>query len=731
MRDVRLEEITERPRLRVDLLTPQIEVVVGEPVTVSLRIVNTTSVIETVRIELLALLAETTHQHPEQITLFPEESLDAELELTFARALPAGTHEGLLVVTGGSGTTAPTELPLLVEVPSGPALDCTVEPPQRTGGRRERFELLLDNIGNTSLDVRLRAVDANRVCQLSFTRPRQTLRAAQASQVDLVVQAKRQWTGAPTDHTITVTADAGEVVETAEVLYRQKAVLTPGVITVLTLLLIVGAWAAIMLFGVERVFTEPPLTKAVPAGFTDGIGLDTLDPLIVGGGLAGAVVADSTGAPVERVTVEVFAADGSLVGATATAEDGTYELDGLLPGRYRLRLRATGFTERWWPDAVDPAGATELLVDPDTLADARVTALVGAPAALGGTVVAGDGDVVAAAVELVALDLTEPIAPIQAATDDGGVWQVDALPAPATYEITVTAPGYAPVVTTEAVEAGDQRTANPIRLPAAPGGIDGLVFDRDGTALGGVEVVAQRGDDTQSTTTPTSGEIGSFVFTDLPTPGTYLLTFTAEGFASETQGVRLEAGQTLEGLTVTLAPATGVVTGVVVDTSGAPLGGVTVTAAGGDVRQSTDTLTSGEVGSFRLSGLPLPGTYTLDFDLDGFSRETVRITIDAETPVGTASARLAPSVGRLEGQVLDAAGAPVIGAQVAITDGETVRQTTTASAPTAQRGRFAVGQLPVGAYTVTATLDDGRTFTVLESVQAGATVTTELRVPAS
>ncbi|MCC5950073.1 MAG: carboxypeptidase regulatory-like domain-containing protein, partial [Nitriliruptoraceae bacterium] len=387
MHDLGLDETTELPRLRVELLTPVVQVTVGQPVTVSLRIVNTTPVIETISIELLALMAESTQQHPERITLFPEESLEAELELIFTPALPAGSHEGLVVVRGGSGSVLPTELPLIVEVPSGPALGLQAEPPQRTGGRSERFEVLLDNVGNTPLDLRLRAVDAERVCELSFNRPRQTLRVAQSTGIDLLVRAKRKWAGAPIEHVITITADADEVVETAEIRYRQKAVFTPGVITVLTLALIVGLWAAVMLFGIERVFSDPPQTKTVPASFTEGIGNDTLDPLLVGGGVAGTVVASSTDAPVERVTIEVFAVDGSLVGATATAADGTYELDGLLPGRYRLRMRATGFTERWWPDATDPTGALELPVGAGAHALAPAPPEHGPPPPPGGVVV--------------------------------------------------------------------------------------------------------------------------------------------------------------------------------------------------------------------------------------------------------------------------------------------------------------------------------------------------------
>ena len=48
-----------------------------------------------------------------------------------------------------------------------------------------------------------------------------------------------------------------------------------------------------------------------------------------------------------------------------------------------------------------------------------------------------------------------------------------------------------------------------------------------------------------------------------------------------------------------------------------PLGGVTVTATGGDIEVSTVSLTLDDVGSFAVRTLPTPGQYTLTFERDG------------------------------------------------------------------------------------------------------------------
>lgn len=732
MSDFDLDETTQRPQLRVELFTPVVEVVVGEPVTVSMEVYNTSAVIEQVDVRLLGLMAEETVQTPRELTLFPEETVRVTLDLRFHPTLPAGIHEGLVVVAGRSGASIPAEMPLRVEVPERSHVTLQAEPPIRTGGRRGGFEILLENAGNTHLDLLLQARDADRVLDLSLSDRKVDLRVDQRAYATLIAHGKRRWTGSPVEHVITIAAEGDGVTESAEVRFRQKPRLTAGVITILTLLLIVVLWTLAMLFGVQAALSPAEPTKSVPEMFMQGSGLDDLDPAASGGSVVGTVTATSTQEPVERVTVEVFDADGQLLTATATDDDGAYEIAALLPARYRLRLRAPGFEEQWWPGVPAAASADELIVAATEATDAGASQLQGLPGSIGGQAVAGDGEPAAIAVEVTATDLVEPEPPLLLTADEAGIWSAEGLTAPATYRITYTAAGFAPIEVVEELGAGEQLALNATRLPAAPGAISGIVTDRNGNRLGGVEVIAQDGESEVATTTPTSGEVGAFTFNDLQTPGTYLLTFQLDGFARETQGVRLGAGESVTDLAVQLSDATGTISGQATSTTGTPLGGATVTVSGGGTTLATDTLTSGAVGSYRLSGLPLPGVYTVSFDLDGYARETVQVSLDGETPEATASGVLTASVGRITGQVVDAAtGAPIAGAEVEVSDGSTARATTTASAPESQRGRFSVGQLEPGTYTITATTEDGSTLTVLETLGAAETLNVQLAVDTS
>lgn len=723
--------LVSRPLLRVDLLTPEVTVERGEPAIVHLALCNTGPVIDQFDIAVLGVLPESVVRRPSNLTLFPDERVEVVLEFTFHTSLVAGLHVALLAITSESGTLEPVEVEVHFHVPTRSAMELSVEPPIRTGKRRVAFDILLDNTGNTPIDALLRAEDADGVLELQFVPSRLNLRAEQNGYASLVVGARRRWTGSPVEHAITITADAGELTETTEARFRQKAWLTPGLITLLTLALIVLLWAVAMRLGVEFALAPADPTKMVPEGFSQGISQEDLDPAMVGGSLSGTITAQSTGGPVDRVTVEVFNARGELVTATATGDDGQYELAGLLPARYRLRLLAEGFEERWWPDAAAPAGAAQALVSAGEDTASVDAVLPGMPGAIGGEVVAGDGDPVTTTVELQALDLINDQAPIITTTNEDGMWVAEGLAAPATYRITYQAPNFASIELTEHLEAGQQVVVTPVRLPASPGAIAGQVVDTAGDPIGGVEIVAQHGEVELTITTPTSGEVGTFGFQDLVTPGTYLLTFTAEGFADETQAVRLGAGESVDDLTIVLTPAAGTVTGLVIGPDGQPVGGASVTVIGGEFVQETDTFTSGDVGSFRISGLPLPGIYTVTVTAEGMTRVTTEVRLDADQPTAIADATLGATVGRINGRVLDAgSGSPISGVEIEVSDGEHVRQTTSASAPSAQIGRFSFSGLTPGVYTVTATRPDGGTTTVLREVVAGATIDLDLRVRA-
>jgi hypothetical protein len=695
------------PSLRADLLTPRVTVEPGQPVAVSLQVLNTTDTIETVRCSLIGIIPDRLEQTPGDVTLFPGESIRITLDLWFYPTLPAGSHDVFVAVTTGSGEHA-TEVPLRVDVHPVVSASLAVEPPLVFAGRRGVFEARGVNTGNVPLALLVRALDADRVLDLEVVQPSWRIGLDGSQSTRIVAKHKRPLTGPPVEHTITITAEQDDVFETKVVRFRQKAILTPGIITILTLAMIVAIWAFAMVFGVRAALAPPPPTKAVPETFAVGIAGGDLDPTAVGGTFRGTIRAASTAQGLPRVTVEAYDTDNLLIGATATDEDGGYELPALLPARYALRFRAEGYVDQWWPQQPSISTATRVLAPPGAVRDDLDVVLVGQPGTLGGQVIAGDSEGSGVTVEVVALDLLEPVAMFTTTTDESGVWSVGELPSPATYRIVYRAAGFDAVEITQPLPGGGLVAVNTATLPAAPGLVSGTVVDRTGRALGGVDVVLTRGELEIGTKTPTSGEVGFFEVPELRTPATYLMTFSLEGFASETIAVRLGPGEERDDLVVVLAPAFGTVTGVVRGPSGEDgIGGVTVTVSGSGVLVATESLTSGSVGSFRVPDLALPGTYTITFDLPGYARQTRQFTISRATPTATVDVRLGVNLARVTGRITDGGTTAAEGVRdvvVVLTDGGSFRrETVTATAPGSAVGNYEFTDVPPGTYSIIAT----------------------------
>jgi len=707
------------PSLRADLLTPRVTVEPGQPVAVSLQVLNTTDTIETVRCSLIGIIPDRLEQTPGDVTLFPGEAARITLDLWFYPTLPAGRHDVFVAVTTGSGEHA-TEVPLRIDVVPVVKASLVVEPPLVFAGRKGTFDARGVNTGNVPVALLVRAMDADRVLDLEVAKPSWRIGLDGAESTRIVAKHKRPLTGPPVEHTITVTAEQDGIFETQVVRFRQKAILTPGIITIMTLAMIVAVWAFAMVFGVRAALAPPPPTKALPETFVAGITGADLDPTAAGGTFRGTIRAATTAVGLPRVTIEAYDKDNLLIGATATDEDGGYELPALLPGRYALRFRAEGYVDQWWPAQPSITGAQRILAPPGETRDGLDVVLVGLPATVGGQVVTGDIEGLVVSVEVEALDLLDPVEPFTTETDERGTWSVADLPSPATYRITYRAAGFDPVEITQPVPGGGLIAVNTATLPAAPGLISGTVVDTAGRALGGVEILLTRGELEIGTKTPTSGEVGFFEVPDLRTPATYLMTFSLEGFASETIAVRLGPGEERDDLVVVLSAGFGAVSGVVYDgpTGTNGVGGVTVTVTGDGVVLATETLTApaGAVGQFRVPDLPLPGTYTVTFDAPGFARQTIEVSVSRAAPTATATVRLGVTVGRVQGTVL-AGGSGLRDVLVVLTDGGGFRrETVTASSPSTAVGTFAFDDVPPGTYSIVATRPSGDPLTLVRDV---------------
>ncbi len=708
--------------LRVDVVNPAVTVAAVRPVAIVLVVRNTGAVIERIACEIPGLDPAAYAASPISPTLFPGEDREIELTLRLPADHPSGFHEIGIVVHGRATGTA-VETSVLVEVLPVVRPRLEVLPPVVTGGRRATYRLVATNDGNTDLDLVVRASERDQ--KLSFVCEPPGLRVPPGQSVEGKLRAtgRRPWFGSPVVRSVTVTAEQPPYAVGADVVFRQKPRIPAGALTALTLALIVAVWAVAVLVGVRVAMAPERMTKTVPEGFAAGVLAADLDPATVGSDVGGVVTAATTGAPLARVTVELVDADGAVVARAATRDDGTYTLAGVLPGRYRVRFLAEGIEPRWYPGVTDAGAAGTVTVVAATPLDDLAVSVAGAPGSMAGTVLAGDDPAVPVTVTLEAVDLLDgtPFAPATQSTTAGGTYRFVGLPTPATYRIRVSAPGFTTQERQEVVRAGGDLAVNTVNLLAAAGTIAGSVVDAAGTPLGEVRVSTTIEGTETATVTPTAGQIGTFLLADLPTPGTYLVTVAKEGYASEVLAVRLGPGEQVGNVAVRLTSASGSLGGVVTGPDGNGLGGVRVAVIGGPGDLATTTFTSGQVGGYRLSGLPLPSSVTLAFSLPGYRTETLLVTVDRSAPDGVADVRLVPEVGRLTGRVLGGGGSGVGSATVTVSDGATSRSVLTATVPEAARGAFALDGLAPGTYTLRVAAPQYQDQAILVTVTAGGT----------
>jgi len=465
----------------------------------------------------------------------------------------------------------------------------------------------------------------------------------------------------------------------------------------------------------------------------------------VGGSISGVVSARSNRAPVGRILVEAYRQGRKgpvLVSSAASQGDGSFTVAGLFPTRYTLKFSAKGFTPVWYPSAPSRRGSTEVSVAAQSDTQGITATVRGLPATISGTIEPGDSldppptEVVARMVDASADGTTvvSATAPAARATSDGsGAYTLTGLPAPGTYELSFSAPGYRVTKVLTTVTGGETRLQPGVTPGAGTGSISGTVTDGK-TPLGNVTVATTVGGEEVLVTTPTVGAVGGFDLGNLPTPGTYVVQFSSPSHGSVTRIVDLEAGASEQGMVVDLAAGTGSVSGRLVALDGTGLGGATVTVGGtqiveGSTPPSTTTLSNGDVGAFSISGLPAPGEYTLTFTLPGYGSETVPVSLEASGPAPTLRVELGSRLGRVQGRVLGPNGNAYVGATVTITNGkDTWTATTTAPGGALRNGGYQVASLPPGTYAVTVTADGLRQQTAMVTVFPGITSIQDLRL---
>ncbi len=716
--------------MRLDIDPRRLVVQPGVPATFVATVTNTSALIAGYSVRVLGADPSWVRLDEPELRLFPDETSAVVVTLTLPEGVPAGERRVALQLRDLADDGAIAVQDVVLDVPPAPRTSLKLDPPTVTAGAAGVFSVVVHNEGNTQQVGRVVARDPEAATEFTFRPATFDVPPGQSVALALQARARRPFVGDPRMRPFELrldgpTAPPPDAPPAAAGVFVQKPRFARGVLALLGLLLALTTFAVVVTIALSSVVgrsaADRNLALQVAQARNQQVATGTST-------LTGSVTDLSTGQGVADVSVEAFGEDPAQPILTrATADDGTFVLAQLPAGEYTLRVRGAGFDETWYPAAPTQGDAQPVAVQTGQSVDGLTLLVGGVPATLAGTVTGTD---VAGAILTVELPLdTGPLAgtppepgEAPAVPTSGavvrtvpvgaeGTFEIEDLPSPGVYDLVVAKDGFASSVQRVDVAAGEDRSGVRLALVQGDGSITGTVSGFAGP-VAGATVTATSGQVVVETVSLTQDEVGSFVLRGLPTPAAYTVVVSADGFAPATLNLTLTQAQALTGVDVVLGRDEATLGGLV-QVAGGRADGVDVTVTDGALTLQTVTQSTDPVGTWSLSGLRVPSTYTVTFSRADLESQVLSVSIDAFGTV-TAGASSATSVDVTMRQatasivgvvrqpsVQDGTPKPVGNVRVTVSSGSTQRVVYTATTPAKKAGSYHVDGLEPGTYTVT------------------------------
>ncbi|KQW45985.1 hypothetical protein ASC77_18950 [Nocardioides sp. Root1257] len=746
----------------VELSQRRIIAVPRRPEPIEITISNTSDVIGGYTLRFLGADPSWIEIDETEISLFPDETRTITAMITIPDGMVAGDRRITVQVRELTPPEATSVEEIVLVVPGTRSVQMRVDPMALTAGKVGRFGLLVDNTGNTNVSGRLTGTDAEGKVQFEFDPPVLDLQPGEHAVVEIKAKSKRPLVGGPfvrvldigmedplpagvpvpvappaaesVDQKLTVKKPkkknraaprpGSEDAPLANASFVQKALLGRGLLSLFGLLFALSVFAVVITLALSRIVGQSAadrnlaleIAQARNAAATSG-----------SSGMSGTVLLLTSGKPVPGVAVDVFPADDTSepIANTATNKAGTWSVSDLPAGDYKLTFRGAGFVQLWYPQALSADNSKTVTLEANSKKAGLDVSLGGVPASIKGTVL---GDDVSAA----SLALTVPVAggAVTSGSDSttgavvqtvpigsDGSFELTNVPSPSVYDLVVTKTGYATATQRVDVGAGEERDGVEITLRKGDGVISGTVSSAAG-ALGGVTITASSGQTEVTTISLTSGDVGSFTLRGLPTPASYTVVASKPGFATQTMTLTLAKGQKLTGVALTLGKSSGSLNGsVTLLPDRDPAGGVAVTVTDGEQTIITATQSAGDIGSWKVGGLAIPGTYTVTFTRADLASQTLSVSLDASGQITPGSqgatvssegieVSMQPSAAVVKGVIKQpvsggsSTNVPVGEVTVQLSSGSATYTVITATVPAADLGAYRIENIPPGTYTV-------------------------------
>ncbi|MEJ7576512.1 MAG: carboxypeptidase regulatory-like domain-containing protein [Pyrinomonadaceae bacterium] len=386
-----------------------------------------------------------------------------------------------------------------------------------------------------------------------------------------------------------------------------------------------------------------PLPVAVIAGTTVTLPNITLTPMPTTGSVSGVVVRSATGLPISGATATYIDPITSTNATAMTGAGGTFLI-------INLPVSSTGTVTVTAPGSQASAPIPAPVIAGMTTALPTITLVPNTTPT--GTV---SGVVVNSSTGLpisgATVTYTDPVTGVTATitTAPNGTYAFARLPVSSTGTVSASAPGTTASVPVPAVVTAGGTTAlsniSLVPTPSPTGGASGVIINSStGLPIAGA-TVTYTDPVTGTTATTTTAPNGTFAFLNLPVSSTGSITALAPGTsASAPVPAPITALTTTLIPNITLVPTGGVSGTVISGNTGLPLPGATVTFIN-PINGTPITTTTGQDGSFTLSGIPVGSTGNITVTGPNGSSATVpvpTITGGTTTPLGTPITVTAP-----------------------------------------------------------------------------------------